>query len=207
MPQPKRVLIVNGALGGPYGNTAELLALAEEALSPAHAIEHLDLSRHPHLDRVLEAVARADGFVFGTGTYWDSWSSHLQRFLEETAHTEGSLLWVGKPGAIIATAHAVGAKGIISRLMGVLNVYGLMFPPMAGLGVTYVNQVAYPAASDHLRNELWTPADVSTVCHNLAEALAGTSQWKQWPTNSGRYGEQWLFCYSGREDGSSGVSG
>lgn len=196
----KTVLIVNGALGGFSGNTAELLALAEEALSSRAKVELLDLSRQPSLDRILEAVRRADGFVFGTGTYWDSWSSHLQRFLEETAHTEGSDLWVGKPGAIIVTAHAVGAKGVISRLMGVLNVYGILIPPMAGLGVTYVNQVAYPSANDHLKNELWTPADVDTVCHNLREALEGGDSWRKWPNNSGRYGEKWLFCYSRREE-------
>lgn len=194
----KRVLIVNGSLGGPTGNTGELLALAEEALGTRVEVETLDLSRRPHIDRTLEAVSRADGLVFGTGTYWDSWSSHLQNFLEETAHTEGSDLWVGKPGAIFATAHAVGAKGIISRLMGVMNVYGLMFPPMVGLGITYVNQTAYPHSNDHLKNELWTTADVDTVCHNLCEALDGTNQWRQWPTNSGRYGEKWLYCYSGR---------
>ncbi|MCU0316193.1 MAG: NAD(P)H-dependent oxidoreductase [Fimbriimonadaceae bacterium] len=190
----KRVLIINGALGGAAGNTAEVLALAELALSQNHIIEHLDLSRQPRLDRVLETVQRADGFVFGTGTYWDSWSSHLQRFLEETAHTEGFDYWVGKPAILFATAHAVGAKGLLSRLMGVLNVYGLWFPPMAALGITYVNQVAYPHANQHLQNELWTPADVETLCHNLGQALSGERNWQRWPNNSGRYGEKWLTC-------------
>ncbi|MFN8221272.1 MAG: NAD(P)H-dependent oxidoreductase [Fimbriimonadales bacterium] len=196
----KHVLIVNGSLGGATGNTSELLALAEECLQKSATVETLDLSRQPHLDRILEAVRRADGFVFGTGTYWDSWGSPLQQFLEVTAHTEGQDLWVGKPGAIIATAHAVGAKGIVSRLMGVLNVYGLMFPPMAGLAVTYANQTAYPHANDHLRNELWTPADVDVLCHNLLEALNGTRDWHQWPTNHGRYGDKWLFAYSERAE-------
>lgn len=192
----KRVLIVNGSLGGVTGNTGELLALAEERLSGEVEVEILDLSRRPHIDRVLEAVQRADGFIFGTGTYWDAWGSPMQMFLEETAHTEGFDFWVGKPAIVMATAHAVGAKGIVSRLMGVLNVYGLMFPPMAGLAITYVNQTAYPHANDHLKNELWTTNDVETVCHNLIEAMNGTNQWKQWPTNSGRYGDKWLYCYS-----------
>lgn len=191
---------MNGALGGATGNTGELLALAEEHLASRAQVEILDLSRRPHIDRILRSATQADAFVFGTGTYWDSWSSLLQQFLEETAHTEGMAYWLGKPAAIFATAHAVGAKGIISRLMGVLNVYGLSFPPMAGLGVTYVNQTAYPHANGHLQNELWTAADVDTVCHNLMEALEGTNQWRQWPTNSGRFGDKWLFCYSERED-------
>lgn len=192
--------MVNGALGGAMGNTGELFALAEEAIGERAEIEHLELARQPHIDRILASVERADAFIFGTGTYWDSWSSYLQRFLEETAHTEGSPLWVGKPAAVFATAHAVGAKGIISRLMGVMNVYGCWFPPMAGLGITWVNVEAYKSANDHLRNELWTPADVNTVTHNLLEAVYGTHQWMQWPTNSGRFGEKWLYCYSGRDE-------
>jgi hypothetical protein len=194
----KRVLIINGSLGGATGNTGEVLAIAEETLLNRVEVETLDLSRQPHIDRILEAVGRADGLVFGTGAYWDSWSSYMQTFLEETAHTEGSSLWVGKPGAIFVTAHAVGAKGVISRLMGVMNVYGLSFPPMCGLGITYVNETAIPHATDHLRRELWTTADIETVCHNLSEALDGTNRWCQWPTNSGQYGEKWLFCYSNR---------
>ena len=72
----------------------------------------------------------------------------------------------------------------------------MTFPPMAGLGITYANQTAFPHATDHLKNELWTTADIGVVVHNLLEAVAGTKNWTQWPTNSGRYGEKWLNCYS-----------
>src|SRR5512141_1092226 len=127
------VLIVNGSLGGASGNTAELLALAEERLSKEASVSTLELVREPTLDRILAAVADADAFLFGSGTYWDSWGSPLQRFFEMTAHTEGQACWVGKPVAAIVTAHAVGSKGVLSRLLGVLNVYGMLIPPFAGL--------------------------------------------------------------------------
>lgn len=144
----------------------------------------------------MEAVERADGFVFGSGTYWDSWGSPMQRFLEMTAHTEGQACWVGKPVGVIVTAHAVGAKGVLSRLIGVFNVYGMLIPPFAGMAFTYSNMVAYEHANEHLRNELWTPADVEVVCHNLMEALMGTKSWTQWPFNTGKYNEKWLDVYS-----------
>lgn len=192
-----RVLLVNGSLGGATGNTAELLALAEEALAPNATVSTLDLCRDPHLDRILEEAARADAFVFGTGTYWDSWGSPLQRFFEVTAHTEGMECWVGKPVGAIVTAHAVGAKGVLSRLLGVLNVYGMLIPPFAGLAYTFVNHVALAHANDHLRNELWSAKDVEVICHNVMVALGGGKNWTQWPTNSGRYGEKWLDVYSG----------
>lgn len=192
----KTILIVNGSLGGSTGNTAELLAIAEEKLSREVAVTHLELIREPTMDRIEAAIRQADGFLFGTGTYWDSWGSPMQRFLEMTAHTEGSELWTGKPAAVIVTAHAVGAKSVLSRLIGVLNVFGMAIPPFAGFAYSYVNHVALPVAPAHLRNELWTPADVEVVCHNLLEALRGGQDWMCWPTNEGRSGEKWLDVYS-----------
>lgn len=193
------VLIVNGSLGGNTGNTAELLALAEERLADKVTVTHLELLREPTLDRILEAASRADAFLFGTGTYWDSWGSPLQRFLEMTAHTEGMPYWFGKPVGVIVTAHAVGSKSVLSRLLGVLNVYGMMIPPLAGLAYTWVNEAALATAPEHLQRELWTPNDIEVVCHNLLEMLEGGHDWKSWPTCEGKSGEKWLFTYSNRE--------
>lgn len=194
-----RILIVNGALGGNQGNTAELLAIAEEKLAASCDIDYLELVREPTMDRMISSVKAADALLFGTGTYWDSWGSPLQRFFEMTAHTEGQSMWVGKPAGAIVTAHAVGAKGTLSRLLGVLNVYGMLIPPFAGLAYTYANHVALDHANEHLSNELWSSKDVDVVCHNLIVALAKGDDWTIWPTNSGKYGEKWLNVYSERE--------
>lgn len=191
-----RVLIVDGSLGGSAGNTAELLALAQRRFEREAAVEYLELVRQPSLERILGAVGGADAILFGTGTYWDSWGSPLQRFFEMTAHTEGEALWVGKPAGAVVTGHAVGSKGVLSRLFGVLNVYGMMIPPFAGFAYRWVDAVAAPQAGEHLRNELWSPADVEVVCHNLLAALSCRVEWKGWPTNQGRSGDKWLFAYS-----------
>lgn len=192
------ILIVNGSLGGSAGNTAELLALAEDLLSPNASVSHLELVREPALDRIVASARAADGFIFGTGTYWDSWGSPLQRFLEMTAHTEASDLWLGKPAGVLVTANSVGAKGVLSRLIGVLNVYGMSIPPLAGFAYTFVNHIALPVAPPHLRRELWTPDDVKVVCHNLLQALGGGRDWLTWPTNQGLGSEKWLDAYSKR---------
>jgi len=191
-----RILIINGSLSGSTGNTAELLALAQERLEAYADVGYLELCRNPALDRILTEAEDADAFLFGTGTYWDSWGSPLQRFLEITAHTEGMRYWLGKPAAAIVTAHAVGAKSVLSRLFGVLNIYGMLIPPLAGFAYTFVNQVALPHAGDHLRNELWSIADVDTVTHNLLEATNGGKNWHSWPTNEGRAGDKWLDIYT-----------
>lgn len=191
------VLIINGSLGGSTGNTAELLALAEERLVRQGTVTTLELVREPSMDRILEECSRADGFLFGTGTYWDSWGSPLQRFLEMTAHTEGMPYWFGKPVGAIVTAHAVGAKSVLSRLFGVLNVYGMLIPPLAGLTYTWANDVALANSPEHLSHELWTTNDVEVICHNLLEALRGGTEWHTWPTCEGRSSEKWLHVYSG----------
>lgn len=190
------VLIVNGALGGHAGNTAELLAQASDHMAQRVNVAYLDLSKEPPLKRILEAAKAADGFLFGTGTYWDSWGSPLQRFLEMTAHTEGSDMWFGKPAGVVVTAHAVGAKSVVSRLFGVLNSYGMLIPPMSGMAYTFVNDVALSHATEHLRGELWKSEDVDVVADNLVEAVAGGSNWRSWSTCEGLHGDKWLFAYS-----------
>jgi NAD(P)H-dependent FMN reductase len=195
------ILIINGSISGSSGNTAELLALAEDFITSQpgnHKVEYLELVRDPDLERIIEMASKADAFIFGTGTYWDSWGSPLQKFFEITSSTEGDQCWLGKPVGAIVTAHAVGAKGILSRLFGVLNVYGMIIPPLAGFAYTFVNHVALKekVAPDELQKELWSSDDVEIVCHNLLEVLAGTKNWKQWPRDNVHYVDKWLNIYS-----------
>ena len=194
-----RILIVNGSLGGSQGNTSEILALAEESLEGQAQIAHLDLSRNPSMDRMLEEAARAAGFIFGTGTYWESWGSPLQSFFEMTAHTEGDDCWFGKPAVAFVTAHAVGSRSVLSRLFGTLNSFGMLIPPYGGLTYTKVNDLALQYANEEFARELWTPNDVAVVTHNLLQAVRGGTNWRQWPVNSGSASDKWLTCYSGRE--------
>ncbi len=97
------------------------------------------------------------------------------------------------------TAHAVGAKSVLSRLIGVLNVYGMRIPPLAGLAYTWANKAALMCAPEHLKRELWTPKDVEVVCHNVPEMLSGRNEWMRWPTCEGEGGEKWLCAYSDRK--------
>jgi multimeric flavodoxin WrbA len=196
----KTVLIVNGGLGGRLGNTAELLAIAEDRLSPHANVAHLELCREPSLERILAACQASDGFLFGTGTYWESWGSPLQRFFEMTAHTEGGEVWRGKPAGAVVTAHAAGASSVLSRLLAVLNAYGMLIPPFGGMAYTWAADVARSIASDHLAREIGSPEDVAVVCHNLLSAMAGTQDWACLPTSEGRAGDKWLFAYSGRHE-------
>eukprot|EP01035_Chromulina_nebulosa_P033964 gene33964-45498_t len=147
------------------------------------------------------ALARADGFLLGTGTHWDSWSSVFQKFLEDATATEATKLWLGKPAAIVVSEHCTGGKGVLSRLQGVLVTLGCSIPPMSGLvlsraAVLAANHAPDPAAA----RDFWCEDDLRVVCHNLAEAARTTlpaaqpalPRWRTWPVDRRDFGARWL---------------
>src|SRR5215831_7013058 len=140
MTKPK-ILIINASRRGAEGNTAEVLRLAGEILN-AHAAVSTVVLDGMNSEDVLKEIRQADGLVFGTGTYWDSWSHYLQRFLEEATATEGTAIWLGKPAAVFVTGHSEGGKGVLSRLQGVLATFGCLSPPMGGMVYSLANQQA-----------------------------------------------------------------
>jgi chromate reductase len=153
-------------------------------------------------------LAWADAFVFGTGTHWDSWSSVLQRFLEDATEAEGTALWLGKPAACVVTEHSVGGKGVLSRLQGVLVTLGCSLPPMSGLVLSKVAEIAAGSekgggARDKFQEDggrqaaagtedFWCAEDLKIVAHNLVEAANGTRCWKAWPVDRTDFSARWM---------------
>jgi NAD(P)H-dependent FMN reductase len=205
MPRRPRLLLLNGALAGNGGNTAALLAAARRRLVRHADVDTLVLAealaaRRPGGNAddvdlppaVAAALARADGFLFGTGTHWDSWSSVLQHFLEVATPLEGTSAWLGKPAAVVVTEHSVGGKAVLSRLQGVLVTLGCSLPPMSGLVLSRAALLAAaqdPAAA----RDFWSRSDLGVVCHNLLTAARGRAQpWKAWPVDRANFRGRWL---------------
>jgi chromate reductase len=186
-----RVLAIQAGLGGDHGNGAVLLEEAIRLLAPHADVERLTLSAANESSAHDAALSRADAIVIATGTYWDSWSSHLQRFLETATPTEGTALWLGKPAAVLVTAHAVGGKGVLSRLQGVLVTLGAQVPPMSGLVVTMATELARAQGGDHA-DDLWSRDDLDVVCHNLLEAARGGRAFRSWAVDRGDPARVWL---------------
>ncbi len=191
MEKKKRVLLINGALAGDAGNTAALLRVAASHLSARATVTSLVLSDSPGCAFEQEALSRSDALVFGTGTYWDSWGSPLQGFLERMTPTEGSSLWLGKPVAVVVTMNSVGGKGVLSRLQGVLNTFGAVIPPMSGIVYSLANHLALHGASAEQAEDLWRPDDLELVCHNLLEYSCDTKRPKSWPVDRTGYSKVW----------------
>lgn len=205
MPRRPRLLIINASLAGDDGNTALALARAHRALGRHSTAETLTLATALPPDAatlpptIQQALGRADGFMFGTGTHWDSWSSVLQRFLEVATITEGTSLWLGKPAAVVITEHSVGGKGVLSRLQGILVTLGCAVPPMSGLVLSRAVLLAAEKNAGAAR-DFWSRADLAIVCHNLTEAarvrLPGARpavpRWRAWSVDRTDFHGRWL---------------
>ena len=192
-PSRPRLLLLNTALAGDAGNTAVLLAQARALLAPHAEVTVATLAgdHAPDFAALRPRLESADGFLFGTGTHWDSWSSVLQKFLEDATPAEGSALWLGKPAAVVVSEHSTGGKGVLSRLQGVLVTLGCALPPMSGLVLSRAAVIAAQhdpeAASD-----FWCRDDLAVVCHNLVETAAGTRNWRTWPVDRTDFSARWL---------------
>lgn len=191
-----RILLLDASLAGPGGNSSRLLALLAPRLSPQAELVGATLSGpRPATFAALEPALRAaDAFVFATGTHWDSWSSPLQKFLEDATPAEATELWLGKPAAVLVTEHSVGGKAVLSRLQGVLVTLGCTLPPLSGIVLSQAVQLARrhaPAPGD--AEDFWSPDDLDVVAHNLlAAARQPRPAWRAWPVDRSHFARPWL---------------
>lgn len=179
------ITLVNGSLGGASGNTAALMEPMLHRLRREARVEELHLATDTRsIGELAPLLERSDGFLFATGTYWDSWGSPLQRFLEASTPLEAGPVWLGKPAAVVVTMHSVGGKGVLSRLQGVLSTLGLLIPPMSGMVMSLATELAtsHPAAMEESA-DLWTREDLDVVAQNLLEAVGGGRAFTPWPVS------------------------
>jgi chromate reductase len=186
-----RLVLLNASLAGDAGNTAVLLSRARRLLARRATVTAVTLAGGPGFAALRPVLASANGFLIGTGTHWDSWSSVLQKFLEEATPAEGTALWLGKPAACVVTEHSTGGKSVLSRLQGVLVTLGCSLPPMSGLVLSQAAVLA-TAHAPEAAGDFWCAADLRIVCHNLAEAAGGGRRWKTWPVDRAGFADRWL---------------
>ena len=178
------VTVLNGGIGGAGGNTAVILEELAGVLRGRAEVFLVNLERGFDKAEVRAQITRSAGLVFGTGTYWDSWGSPLQKFLEEVTDWEGGAEWLGKPAAVIVTMHSVGGKGVLSRLQGVLSTLGCAIPPMSGLVCSMVNQLALDGERTEFHDDLWSREDLKIVGENLLVAIGGGENWTKWSVDA-----------------------
>jgi multimeric flavodoxin WrbA len=189
-----KIGFINGSLGGQTGNTGRLLRELASRLTEGSdvEVEWFNLNTTPPAALDAERIAACQGFVFATGTYWDSWGSPLQAFLEHITPTEGREIWLGKPAAVLVTMHSVGGREVVSRLQGVLNALGMMSPPFSGMAYSFANQLALKNLPAPEESDFWQVADLETLAHNLLEAARGTGHYRPWAVDRRDPAALWL---------------
>jgi chromate reductase len=177
-----RLLLLNGSLRGSTGNTARLLQRADRALPQGWECDTLSLAEYAgSIEALVEQLLLADAFLIGTGVYWGSWGSPLQRFLEVISAYELSPCFLGKPAGAAVSADSVGGLDVAQRLLGAFSLLGCVVPPLSTLVVSRVSHAATvldPEAND----DVWHVDDLEVIVKNLALAQSLRSvPWVTWP--------------------------
>jgi len=185
----KKILIINGSLGGSKGNTKimidecqPILRVNKCTIEVLHLKDFFSSGTDNKLEAIRKAMDQADGYIFTTGTYWDSWGSPLQRFLEMITEFEATDVLLYKPCAVLITMHSVGGKEVLSRLQGVLNTMGLLIPPMSGLVYALSTHLAIEAQSEFAA-DFWSKEDLQIVLHNLMTSVHKQNNFMAWPVD------------------------
>lgn len=181
-----RVLVLNGSLRGADGNTGWLLAEAGRRLEGRAEVDTLDLvDATPDLDEVVERLRAARALLVGTGVYWHSWGSPLQRFLEVLTPFENTGCFFAKPVGVLVTMDSVGGAELCARLQGVFNQFGCVVPPCTSLvlGRLAMEARASTDEGEHDPNhDIWQLEDLDVVLENLLEATrVPAGAFRSWP--------------------------
>jgi chromate reductase len=164
------LLVIDGSLRPGTGNTARALALAVSAFSEATTSDCLELARYEgDLAAVAERLRRADALLVGTGTYWGSWGSPLQRFFELMTPFEATDAFIGKPAAAIVTMDSTGGSEVAARLVATLACFGCRIPSFGWMALSRVG-VALSAVAPASTRDVWAPPDLAVLARNLETA-------------------------------------
>jgi multimeric flavodoxin WrbA len=187
----KKILVLNGSISGQTGNTQYLIDLACSKIENCEILHLLDLQEKKITSGELKnKLKKADAFIFASGTYWDSWGSPMQNFLEVATEYEASDIFIGKPAAVIITMHSVGGKGVLSRLQGVLNTLGMLIPPMSGMVYSLAGQLSLTTESS-FAEDFWSQKDIDVIVHNLLASL-GNKKYLSWPVDHNNPKRIWI---------------
>ncbi len=177
-----RLLLLNGSLRGAAGNSATLLQSAGAALDDSWDSDTLSLAEYSgSVESLAARLAQADAFLIGSGVYWGSWGSPLQRFLEVMSAYELSSCFLGKPVGAVISADSVGGLDVAQRLLGAFSLLGCLVPPLSTVVVSRVGAAA-TAADPQSNHDVWQADDLRVVVRNLSTASALQKlPWATWP--------------------------
>jgi multimeric flavodoxin WrbA len=184
------ILILNGSIHSDTGNCGIII----RELRKRHKQIRWDLvnlSKTRFGPGLAKKMKKADALLCLTGTYWDSWGSPLQKFLEDATDLEARSEILGKPAGIFVLMHSVGGKSVLSRLQGVFSSMGFMIPPMSGMTYSLSGHLALKSKNVHAK-DLWCLEDLDVIVDNLEIAAKMKVLWKTWAVDRKNFRKNWL---------------
>lgn len=177
-----KLLIIDGSLGGKKGNTfsifsSQLKTFKRQNPQVKVTIIHLNeifITKNKSFNSPnfwKKTLQSHHAYFFLCGTYWDSWSSYLQAFLEVTTALECDSSFFGKPAGALITMHSVGGKEVLSRLQGVLSTQGYLIPPQSSLTISLASELALkyekmlPKKNYH--DDFWSKDELCPILERL----------------------------------------
>lgn len=187
-----KFLIISGSPQGARSNSAQIITwLKKNFKKISFEVIHLAQTKKSASD-LFDEIQQSQAILFITGTYWDSWGSPLQKFLEDFTPYEGHHLLLGKPAGVITLMHSVGGKEILSRLQGVLSTLGFQIPPMSGMAYSLVSELALRKKNTTHAKDFWSLEDLTVILNNLELASQAEIHWKSWPVDRNNPQRRWL---------------
>lgn len=180
-----KLLIINAALNGNHGNTFQCFKKIEPLLNDHCELQILELKNLNHLDSkdyqevIAQKIKASDALYFMTGTYWDSWSSYLQRFLEESTFLEATATLFAKPAGVFTTMHSVSGKEVMSRLQGVLSSQGYLIPPHSSLTISLASELARKTESS-FQDDFWSTDEILHTIKNVLSYACQPTKASAW---------------------------
>jgi hypothetical protein len=184
------ILILNGSIHGEAGNCGILIRELREK-HPQIQWDVVNLSKTKYGPGLAKKIKKVDALLCLTGTYWDSWGSPLQKFLEDATDLEAQAEILGKPVGVCVLMHSVGGKSVLSRLQGVFSTMGFLIPPMSGLTYSLSGQLALKSKNPHAK-DFWCLEDLEVIVQNLVMAAQLKTQWKTWPVDRKNFRNNWV---------------
>jgi hypothetical protein len=184
-----RIAVLDGSLRPGNGNTARALSRVCDALGPRISVDRVPLALYGGTVREMaERLRSADAFLVGTGTYWGSWSSPLQRFFEVMTAHEATDVFVGKPASAVVTMDATGGAEVASRLVATLACWGCLVPPFGWMALSRV-ALELEATDRSATTDVWGWADLDVLGANLVTAAEEAAKvphdaWRVWSVDA-----------------------
>lgn len=199
----KKLLVINGSLGGKTGNTfsifsAQLDIYLQKNKDVKCTIIHLCDDQKNFASPLFwkKNLLKHDAIFVMTGTYWDSWSSHLQRFLETTTSLECDECFFGKPIGALVSMHSVGGKEVLSRLLGVFSTQGYLIAPQTSLVISLATEMAIKIEKDlrkkNFSDDFWNQNEIPEILQRLmAYSASLPKEVKPWAVDKKDPKRQW----------------